>query len=160
MELENKREKEIRKKRIKELPGPTAFISAHSLFPSDARAWPSWLLARTVSYQRDPHGRCLRPLVTDRSELGGRAANGVRGPRGLTGAAARRNRGARAYPRSRPAIRTGHETPSPSSGQRRRTTGTTCVGENREEREGVATAVARHCRRWGLAGEPISFAAL
>jgi hypothetical protein len=36
-----------------------------------------------------------------------------------TGAAARRNRGARAYPRSRPAIRTGHETPSPSQGQLR-----------------------------------------
>jgi hypothetical protein len=36
-----------------------------------------------------------------------------------TGAAARRNRGAHAYPRSWPAIRTGHETPSPSQGQLR-----------------------------------------
>jgi hypothetical protein len=68
---------------------------------------------RSASGPRDPHVSCLPPPSTDFSEHGGRATNGVRDLCGSTGVAARRNRGARAYPRSRPAIRTRHETPHP-----------------------------------------------
>jgi hypothetical protein len=39
-------------------------------------------------------------------------------------------------------------------------TATGIKGENREESEGAATAEARRCHRWGLAGEPVSFVAL
>jgi hypothetical protein len=42
---------------------------------------------RSATSLRDPHGSCLPPLTTDLSEHGGRATNGVRGPRGSTGAA-------------------------------------------------------------------------
>jgi hypothetical protein len=66
---------------------------------------------RSASGPQDPHVSYLPPPSTDFSEHGGRATNGVRGPRGSTSVAVRRNRGARAYPRSRPTIRIGHETP-------------------------------------------------
>jgi hypothetical protein len=111
------------KKESKSLPGPTKHhfgpfsllhrvaqpFSALGLLSVGAPGQPP--NSRSASGPRDPHVSRLPPPSTDFPEHGGRATNGVRGPRGSTGVAARRNCGARAYPRSRMAIRTGHETP-------------------------------------------------
>jgi hypothetical protein len=95
---------------------------------------------RSASGPQDPHVSYLPPPSTDFSEHGGRATNGVRGPRGSTSVAVRRNRGARAYPRSRPTIRIGHETPIlflwPATQNHRRP-------EVRERVEFFATVVSR-----------------